>query len=183
MATINLLDAYNEAFGSAYNNVGTVAVVPQGSVLATRETPELKFDRTSVLGTAIHFPMQFNGYELPNEPMVSISGKNRIVKTAVDGQDGTFKELFSRDDYMITIKGIAVNEENEEEYPEQIVRKLRELCEGGSVEVTNKILSYFNVKYLAIESYSFPAVEGVMWQAYEIQCLSDKPYDLELNDA
>ncbi|MDB0600690.1 DUF6046 domain-containing protein [Tenacibaculum maritimum] len=183
MAKFNLLDAYSEAFGSAYNSVGTVAVVPQESSLVKRETPTLNFDRTSILGTPIHFPMQLDGYELPNEPLVSISGKNRIVKTPVDGQDGTFKELFSRDDYMITIKGIAINEENEEEYPEQIIRKLRELCESGSVEVTNKLLSYFNIKYLAIESYNFPAVEGVMWQAYEIQCLSDKPYNLELRDA
>ena len=69
-----------------------------------------------------------DGYRLPNEPIVEINGSKTIIKTPIDGQDGTFKELYSKNDWDITIRGIAVNEDEEsDDYPEEIVSKLYQL--------------------------------------------------------
>lgn len=194
----DLLDIYNRAFGTKYSAVSTIAIVPptslfskqdlsvpinEGSKFQNEEIEQLSGEKQSLLGTAIFFPCSLDNYDLPNEPLISISGKNRIIKTEIDGNEGTFKEFFSRDDYDIVIRGIAINEDNPDDYPVDIVRKLRQLAEKAELDVTNKLLGYFNVKQLVIESYSFPAVEGTMMQPYEFKCLSDKTFDLELLDA
>lgn len=189
MATINLIDAYQKAFGGAYNPVSTIAVVPPAGILSgildgtARETPTINVDRQSVLGTPIHFPCKIGGVALPNEPLIRVTGMNRMVRTPLDGKNGSFKELFSLDDYEVSIKGIAVNEENPDMYPDKIIRQIREICEGGDAEVTCKLLSFYNIKRLAFEKWDFPPMEGVIWQPYEIKCYSDEPFELELKNA
>lgn len=185
MAKINLIDAYQRAFGGAYDRVSTIPVVPSSSLMdayinGSKTPPTIETDRKSLLGTPMHFPVKLDRYELPNEPLIRITGQNRIVRTPLDGKNGTFKEFFSVDDYEVVIKGIAINDANEDIYPEAIVRKIRELCEDGSAEVTCKLLSFFNIKRLAFEKWDFPPLEGVIWQPYEIKCYSDEPYELEL---
>lgn len=188
MAEINLIDAYQKAFGGAYNPVSTIPVVPPQGLLSgilngtARETPTIKVDRLSLLGTPIHFPIKIGGFELPNEPLIRITGMNRMERTPLDGNAGRFKEIFSLDDYEIVIKGIAINEENPDMYPDKIIRKLRELCEVGHAPVTCKLLSYFNINRLAFEKWDFPPLEGVIWQPYEIKCYSDKIFELELKN-
>ncbi|MAB37738.1 MAG: hypothetical protein CL528_11310 [Aequorivita sp.] len=185
MPTINLLDAYQQAFGGAYDRISTVPFVPPSGLISdmlngTKETPTIVTDRKSLLGTPMHFPCKLDGYELPNEPLIRVTGQNRIVRTPLDGKNGTFKEFFSVDDYEVVIRGVAINEQNEDMYPETIVRKIREICEAGSAEVTCKLLSFFNIKRLAFEKHDFIPLEGVIWQPFEIKCWSDEPYELEL---
>lgn len=188
MAEINLIDAYQRAFGGAYNRVSTIPVVRPGGLLSSiidgtaKETPTINVDRLSALGTPMHFPCKLNGYELPNEPLIRVTGMNQMVRTPLDGKNGRFKEFFALDDYEITIQGIAINEQNPDMYPDAIIRKIREICEGGDAEVTCKLLSYFNIKRLAFEKWDFPPMPGVIWQKYEIKCYSDEPFELELKD-
>lgn len=198
---VNILDIFRKAFGTAYSPVGTIAHVPklgqhawileqgltaqitEGVDFDSQTLQDVEGDSTSLLGTHIFLPCKLNDYMLPNEPLISISGKNRIVKTEIDGNEGTFKEKFSRDDYSILIRGVAINEQNPDEYPTDIVRKLRQLCEETEVSVVNRLLGHFNVNQLVIESYNFPSVEGMIGvQPYEFKCLSDKTFELELID-
>lgn len=122
-------------------------------------------------------------YQLPNEPLIAISGSKTIVKTGIDGIKGTFKEGFSIDDYSITIRGIAINEDREsEEYPQEIVRKIRRIAElQGSLKVVNDLLSMFGITRLVIETCEFPDFPGApSVQPYILNCLSDQEFDLEL---
>lgn len=122
-------------------------------------------------------------YQLPNEPLISLSGQKTIIKTAIDGNKGSFKEGFALEDYTITIRGLAINNEREnEDYPEEIVRKLRRICEiQGSLKVVNELLSMFGITRLVIESFDFPDLPGApSVQPYIFQCVSDQEFELEL---
>ncbi|MEO8589496.1 MAG: DUF6046 domain-containing protein [Flavobacteriales bacterium] len=137
-----------------------------------------------VYGTPIHFPCKLNDYKLPNEPLISLSARKLIVMTPIDGNDGTFKELYSRGDMEVVIQGICVDEENPESYPEDQVRAIRNIIEiAKHVKVANRLTSMWNIEHLAIESYSFPAVPGqIGMQGYELRCLSDREFQLRLRE-
>lgn len=122
-------------------------------------------------------------FTLPNEPIVEIRSAKRIVETEIDGQDGSFKELYSLGDYQITIRGVAVDENyDNENYPEDLVRKLRTVYElKHHLEVVGPLFTLFNIKYLTIKEFNLVPNPGEQSMApYEFVCVSDKEYKLEL---
>ena len=154
---------------------------------------ETKFkQKTSYLGTPIIMPhkMQISPkgqevqfYDFPNEPLLEIHGSKKIIETDVDGQDGTFKELYNLGDYSVTIRGVAIDDRAEsEDYPEDIIRNLRTIFElRHHLEVDNPLLALFNIKYLTIYDFDLPKIEGApSMQPYEFMCKSDKDFNLEL---
>jgi len=149
-------------------------------------------NRTAYLNTPLLMPLSIQispkgepleYYNLPNEPIVEIRSSKKIVETEIDGQDGVFKELYSLGDYIITIRGVAVNEDyTKEEYPEDIVRKLREIYElKHHLEVSSPILSLFNIKFITLKDFSLIPQPGEISMApYEFSAVSDKEYALTL---
>lgn len=158
---------------------------------------EHKFqDLKSWLGTPIMQPLRMqytpkgqpvDYFLFPNEPIVEIQNQKRIVETEIDGNSGSFKEIYSQGDYSITIKGIAVNDDpnDGEDYPEEIVRKFRTINElRHHVKVQGALFTIFNIEYLTITGLSLPRIEGSLgMQPYEFTALSDKVFDLELKKA
>jgi hypothetical protein len=149
-------------------------------------------DRSAYLNTPIMMPLKVQisakgepveYYTFPNEPIVEIRGSKKIVETDIDGQDGTFKELYNLGDYQITIRGIAVDEDyTREEYPEEIVRKLRTVYElKHHLEVVGPLFTLFNIKYISINDFSLvPQAGEISMAPYEFSAKSDKEYKLEL---
>lgn len=117
---------------------------------------------------------------LPFEPLVSISGKNVIARRKVAKSDGkgTVKERWSRDDYEVTIQGVMTSADLSK-YPSDYIRKLVALFdERRAIEVEQGVLEVFGIRYLAIESASFPHTKGLDNQNYEIKAYSDNPVNL-----
>lgn len=149
-------------------------------------------NRSSLLNTPILMPLKIQispkgepteFFTLPNEPIVEIRGTKKIVETEIDGQDGSFKELYSLGDYMITIRGVAVDENySNENYPEELVRKLRTVYElRHHLEVVGPLFTIFNIKYIAIKDFNLVPNAGEQSMApYEFVALSDKEYKLTL---
>lgn len=137
---------------------------------------------TGLLGTPILLPCKLDDVQLPNEPLITLSGSKRVVMTEVDGNDGTFKELYSRGDMEVLIQGIAVDDDNPDEYPENQVRAIRNLVEKPShLRIVNRLTALWNIEHVAVLSYSFPAVPGeIGMQGYEIRCVSDRDFQLRL---
>jgi hypothetical protein len=187
------LNALQLAFGYKavpYFGLNVIANVPPESAyagIATVSEPganSVGFPKPlSLLGTAFFMPCKLDGIQLPNEPIIEISGSKTIIKTPIDGKEGTFKEHFAMNDYAVTIRGVAVNENNSDDYPELQVRQLRTIFEKrNSVEVVCKLLSMFNIKNLAIVDFNAPPIEGAPgMQPYEFICLSDQLSDLDLD--
>lgn len=193
----SLTDLYQKAF-----NVKVVPVRAHYSIQAkaSNTLKELRADKVetiieggseliSQLGNKLFMPCELNDeyslgkFQLPNEPIVEVRGGKRIVKTEIDGMDGTFKELFSLDDYQVTIRGLIVQEDGSNNYPQEAVRTLRDFCElQHEVTINCEITNYFNIAQIVIESWEFPALEGFPGvQPYILNCLSDKDYKLVLN--
>ena len=136
-------------------------------------------------GVAIRCPLTFayNGdsYTLPFEPLISIQGRNILIRNHVlkATENGTVKEMCSADDYSIEIKGIVINTEDDNRLPEEALNRIRKFCEiRRAIEVSSPLLTLFGIQYLAIEDYNFPHTQGYNNQAYVIRGYSDKPFEL-----
>jgi len=131
----------------------------------------------------VFMPVTLNGYRLPNEPLVDVSISKAIVKTQVAGYNGTIKENMGLEDYSITIKGLAINQE-EDEYPESIIRQLRHLFEKTeSVTILSPITQLLSIDQVVIESFSLSSLEGFRHvQPYEFRCSSDQSIELLIKE-
>lgn len=192
MERFNLIQVYEKAFGTQLIRMAltnspvtvfpTAGFGPIKTITDAAESGAMFAQRYNMFGNPFFMPCKIDDFQLPNEPLIEISGSKTIIKTPIDGNEGTFKEHFTKGDYVITIRGICVNEDDTDDYPEEQVRGIRDIIEKQEhVSVTNRLLSFFNIDHLAIESFRFPAVEGAPgMQPYELSCLSDRFMSLEL---
>jgi len=119
-------------------------------------------------------------FTLPIEPLVTIRGKNVIIRRSVakSTHKGTVKERWSQDDYEVIIQGVVTGEE-EDLFPEEYINTLSHFFnERGAIEVDHEILLLLGIEYLAIESISFPHTKGINNQNFEIKAYSDYPIEL-----
>lgn len=117
----------------------------------------------------------------PIEPLMSISGKNVIVKRNVSKQynyRGTIKERWSEDDIAISIQGSFVHPDMKK-YPADDVEKLMYyIRRKEALYVKNDLLQLLNVNQIVIESFSFPFSKGENVQNFTIDAVSDDLYEL-----
>jgi len=144
------------------------------------------------------FPLSFSidddrsvWYTLPYEPMITITGKNNIVRrnVAKSKHEGTVKERWSRDDYQITITGVLIGSlltgSVEDCYPIFDFMSLKSIMTIDSVvQVQCEPLQLLGINQIVIEDFSFPFTKGENVQAYEIKAYSDFQHQLliEVND-
>lgn len=117
----------------------------------------------------------------PIEPLISISGKNIIVKRNVakaNNLRGSIKERWSEDDFTVNIQG-SFREEDLKKYPESDIQDLMYyLNQRQSLYVKNELLQLLDIHQIAIESYSFPFSKGENVQNFSIDAVSDDKYKL-----
>lgn len=118
-------------------------------------------------------------WQFPIEPVITINSGNKIVRrnvlksgyTDLDRR-GSVKELWSREDYEISISGVFIS--TEEGLPEDEIRTLRSYCEAReSIEVQSALLTLFNIRKISIEQYNFPFTKGMRNQLFVIKAYSD----------
>lgn len=186
----NLLDPAKVTINKALGRYGAIPpfFIPRKKDIITQvyDANEILEDYAAVGVIHSQMPMRLRrmndpeSFLLPFEPLVTISGKNTIIrrKVAKSQQSGTIKERWCQDDFEVTIQGVMTGKD-ESRYPEASISKLLELFdERQSVEVEQGILQLFGIHYLAIESASFPHTKGVNNQNYEIKAYSDNPVSL-----
>ena len=186
----NMLDPLQVRINKALGSFGAIPpfFIPERKdiITAVYDESEILEEYTSVGIIHSQMPIKIKRmddaewFTLPIEPLVSISGKNVIVRrTVAKGVDGgTIKERWSQDDYTVTIRGV-ITEADEGKYPADHLKKMLALFnERKSVEVSQAILLLFGIKYLAIESVSFPHTKGLNNQNFEITAYSDSSVEL-----
>lgn len=121
----------------------------------------------------------YNGsvWESKKDPLISISGKNTIVKRHVAKATyiGSIKEFWSRDDFEITISGVIYDDNNS--YQE--IKDLIEVCgKNAYVQVSCEFINAMQIHYLSIESFDLPFTPGEGNYQYTIKAVSDDNYQV-----
>jgi hypothetical protein len=115
---------------------------------------------------------------------VKISGKKTIVKTPLAERQGSVKELYSIDDYSISLKGFFIDNKNRL-FPEDDLDVLRQVFElKHAFAIDNALINIMlgrEVK-VVMESFDLPEVEGGRKHVrpYNIQLESDSVFTLEV---
>lgn len=127
-------------------------------------------------------------YTLPYEPIISVSGKNEIIKklpAKFNNFIGTVKERWTQSDFEITITGalIGANQIGNYEncFPRSDFEKLKDYCFASEgLQIQCELLQLLGIDYIVVEDISFPFSKGENVQAYEIKASSDFTQELLL---
>lgn len=139
----------------------------------------------SILGTPIYEQVTFKtpdgDYAIPDWPLIEIRQAKLVIKTAMQGRNGTVKEFISMDDHRVIIRGLLINH-NEQAMPLKQVKDLYELFKiNREMTVENELLNLLGIHALVLEDIAFPAVEGfIQVQPFTLKCVSDEPLELTI---
>ncbi|PIB28919.1 hypothetical protein BFP77_08355 [Maribacter sp. 4U21] len=136
-----------------------------------------------LLGRPFFMDCTIDGVRLPNEPLITISGRKNIVETIIVGSErkGTVKEFISAEDYKIKIEGLCIDPANKV-YPEEQVRQIIDVCERAEpLGFTNAFAALFRIGSIVIKDYGFGNMKGKPYsQSYYIDAVSNYDYRVEL---
>ena len=119
-------------------------------------------------------------WQFPIEPLISISGKNLIVRRHVAKSDkrGSIKERWAEDDLQINIQG-SFTHPLLDVYPADDLQTLyKAITQRRAIEVKNELLQLLDVHQVVIEPYSFPFSKGENVQNFSMDAYSDDSYNI-----
>lgn len=148
---------------------------------------------TSALGTPIYDPVEFlggtvpgtnevyDGLQLLDAPLIDITLAKDVVKTKMQGRDGTVKEFMQLNDYVINIRGIFASF-NSFDPPYEEIEALNNLHRlPVALDVESKLLNKLGINSLVTTTLKFvptPRFENI--KAYRLTCVSDEAVQLTL---
>jgi hypothetical protein len=110
--------------------------------------------------------------------LVTLAQPKRIVRTEIQGRDGSVKEYIGMDDYQVTINGLITGTNGT--FPFQDVAALHAICKAPvTIPVISAYLQLFDIFNLVIVDFAFDQEPGgYSKQAFNLNCISDKPVEL-----
>jgi hypothetical protein len=97
-----------------------------------------------------------------------------------ENRRGSIKEVWSQDDYQISIAGVLIGDN---EFPEEDLRRLRNYMEARkTLMVQSSLFSLFNITQIAVEDYGLPFTKGIENQMYTVKAYSDDVFDLLIRE-
>ena len=179
MATFNISDLFTRAFGYSAPPGYSIEQAPDPEKFSSLGQAYYKNDQ---FGREIFMPVKVNGYML-HVPIIGYSVGKRIVETDMPERDGTVNEMISRNDYIITVKGIIVRPDNT--YPEREVQELDNLFRLNEALEMRSALTDIILRgddRVILKSYQFPEMAGVEHaKAYSMEFKSDRIFTLEID--
>ena len=151
---------------------GKKAFLNGSPVVDSLEIPSGKY---TVYDESGSYEVDFEGITIPTV-IFDVSQRKNIVKTQVQGRNGTVKEYVSDGDYNISIRGVLASNLNGVR-PEEDIETLANICQvPEQIEVISQFLEYFGISTIVIESFSFPSERGFdNIQPFVINAISDEP--------
>lgn len=128
--------------------------------------------------------LTLDGWTLPVDPLISVSASKTVIQTQMTGGVGPVVEEVAMEGYTIVIRGVLINEDNDD-YPYDQVAKLNNLFNKmGGIRIQNDILNRcYGIDKIVIKSHSEPAEAGSQsMQAYTITAVSDRDVQLEIKE-
>jgi len=112
--------------------------------------------------------------------ILEVSQSKNIVKTAIQGRNGTVKEYVSDGDFEINGKGFISNKSNV--IPLSDIIAFKEVMQvPQQIDVISQYLNeIFGINQIVIETFAMPQIEGFRNQIpFSFQAVSDTPINLE----
>lgn len=184
-AGVNAVDMAFKALGWIRPPAGfrVPETISQPAEQEVGEVGDLEYERTSALGTPVILPITINELALPDNTIISVTGRNKIIETDLNSKRGSFKELWAKEDYRVTLRGMVVQNDGTENPPDEQLRAIKQLLdEEAHLPIECDLTTLFDISDVAIYDYKFPPVKGMpMVRAFELMLKSDSTYDLELD--
>jgi hypothetical protein len=144
-------------------------------IIANREAPDY---------AKLSFGYGNTVYEF-EQALCTVTRKKNIVKTNIQGLDGSRKEVTGADDFQITITGVICGENGM--YPQDKVNALHKFLElkdaTNPIDVVSAFLNnIFGIYSIQIEDYNLPQTAGsISKQEFTINAISDRPVQLNIS--
>lgn len=175
-----------EKFNSIPKGAGTDTPLSYQSLLGTPIFSNIEFlpgqYETNTKGIFRNFGSAVDGpdrlrYEAV---LITVAQQKLIVKTQIQGRDGSVKEYIGMDDFQVTVNGILTGTNGQRPVP-QIAGLNKMLIAPIPIEVASSYLQIFGINYLVLESYELPQDEGgYSYQKFTMTFISDVQQELEL---
>jgi hypothetical protein len=113
--------------------------------------------------------------------LCTISQAKKIVKTEIQGRDGTVKEYIGMDDYEVSINGIIAGANGV--YPMETVQELKKILDAPvPIPVTSNFLNNMDIFNVVVADYTLPQeAGGYSTQNFSISAISDTPIELQFS--
>ena len=179
-AAIPRVNAFPNVSDSDYQEGLDQAEKEGGKIVTSKQLGTPIFDRLIFLaeGTGI------GNIDLKiDEVILSVDQVKNIVRTPIQGRDGTVKEYISMDDYTISVSGILVDDLNPHRQPVEKIDLLRQFCElNAQFKVASKFLDLFGITSVVVESYRIAQNTGNRQVPFRLELLQDEDIELQLTD-
>jgi hypothetical protein len=177
----------------------TDKIIPRYPVIPEQQDSPIA---TSYLGTPIYAQLEFSTEGIESEigspnalnpsegarnliletVLITVIQSKNIIKTAIQGRNGTVKEYISDGDFQINIIGSIVSP-FALVYPKDEVDLLIRYCKvNREIGVICEFLGQFGIEYVVIENYTVSEKLGSRNEVpFELTCYSDEPIEFRLN--
>jgi len=138
-------------------------------------------DRFSINSGSNNGTSQQGGYyQNLDTVLITIDQPIRIIKTEIQGRNGTVKEYIGADDTRITVQGVITGGNGN--YPRDEVARLKAWLDAP---VAKNIVAWWlqnlGIHNAVVDSYSIPqTLGGYSYQAFTINMVSDTPVELRI---
>jgi hypothetical protein len=114
--------------------------------------------------------------------LITVSQAKKIIRTEIQGRNGTVKEYIGQDDYQVQINGIITGPNGH--YPVDEVAFLKQMLDAPiPIPVVSTYLNNLGINLLVVDSYELAQeAGGYSYQTFSISCLSDIPQELRLTN-
>lgn len=112
--------------------------------------------------------------------LMTVEQPIRIIKTEIQGRNGSVKEYIGADDSKITINLVITGKNGV--YPREEVKRLKDWLDAPVAKgIVAWWLDNLGISDIVIESYSMPQVQGgYSYQMVSINAISDLPVELKI---
>lgn len=113
--------------------------------------------------------------------LVSVTFPKRVVKTEIQGRDGTVKEYIGQGDAQVSFKGVITGTNGV--YPTDAVTALKDMLNAPmAIPVYSEFLTNLGINSIVFENSSFEQDEGgYSYQTFALSGISDTPLELKIS--
>jgi hypothetical protein len=123
----------------------------------------------------------FETVGFPPATMFSFRRAKNIIRTNVLGSDGTVKEIFGFDDWIIDVKGLCLDEPNKSARS-QLLKLLQYEAVADGIEIEGVLFEAFKINRVCISDFNAEVPQGKPGViAFSCQLVADQDLELQLS--